>query len=99
MENFDEVALKEVINNLTTKNLIITLASQILEKECDLVEPIYGTKYKIIPFDEEIQNLFEKPDVTKKISKKNLDLPVKNIFLPKNMEIFAKDFDSLPKFP
>ena len=99
MENFDEVNIKKIIDGLKCDNLRIILSSQAFEttNECDSVEPIYGTKYSMKPFTADIFERWKEPKLENYTKK--LDLPIKNKFLPDNMEIFAKDFDSLPLFP
>ena len=65
-------------------NLIICFVSKSLEKECNLTEKFYGTKYakeKLNIKQEDINN-FKYDD------KYLFDYPPENKFAPKNLEIF-----------
>ena len=57
------------------------------DKVAQDVEPFYGTKYKVEEFSESLKEKMRNPKVQEKI-----DLPPKNILIPKN-------FDVLPKIP
>lgn len=86
--------IQETINLFTIENVRISVISKNFEKDCTLTEPIYGTKYSVAPFDEKLKNLLTHPKVDEVH-----DLIKENTFLPKNLELFAKEFDNLPEYP
>jgi len=102
MEEFKPDLIKSTINNLTSKNMRITLLSKSIESQCDKQEKWYGTKYTFEPLSQDLIDLFENPGLEGSSSSKSgkkLDLPPVNHFIPENLEIFAKEGEELPKYP
>ena len=99
MEEFQPEVLQKFINSLALENMRVALISKTLESECDQVEPIYKTKYSGAPLTEEIINSYSNPDISNRKSKKILDLPPDNVFIPKNFNILTEDVENLPKYP
>ena len=99
MEEFQPEVLQKFIHSLALENSRIYLISQTLESECDQVEPIYKTKYSVTPFSQEIINNYNNPDISNRKSKKVLDLPQENVFIPKNFDILTQDVEKSPKYP
>lgn len=98
-EEFKPDQLKTVLDSFTLDNLRILLSSKELQGKCTESEKWYQTKYSREVLPDTIKELFLNPNIEPKKTKKILDLPPKNVFLPKNLEIIAKSFDSLPKYP
>ncbi len=91
-EKYDDLHIKEEIEKLEISNLRIHLISKKCESSCDKIEEIYSIQYSTQLFDQEIFDLYNcRIKVTPKISKKKLDLPPKNIFIPQNFHIFNSD--------
>jgi len=99
MEEFKPDLIKSTIDNLTYKNMRITLLSKSIEGQCDKQEKWYGTKYTFEPISQDLLDAFENPDVGLSKSGKKLDLPPVNHFIPENLEIFAKEGEEVPKYP
>ena len=97
MEAFEPEKIKELLNNLKIDNMRVYLSSKSLEAELNLEEPIYKTKYSFVKFDKEIIDKFNNPQANPLISKKKLDLPVENIFLPQNFEIRTNEATKYPQ--
>lgn len=71
------------------------MVSKDVEQLCDKVEPIYSIKYSFSSFGGDIISLFENKGPVETIqTKKILDLPPKNLFLPKSMQVFGKAKDT-----
>lgn len=98
-EEFKPDQLKKVLDDFTLDNMRIILTSKEVESECTEREKWYKTQNSRTPLPDDIKELFHNPVIQPKKSKKILDLPPKNLFLPKNFEILAKDFEALNKYP
>ena len=99
MEEFQPDVLQKFVNSLTLENMKIFLISKTLESECDQVESIFQTKYSNAPFTQEIIDSYHNFGVVNLKSKKILDLPPTNIFIPKNFDILNTNTEKLPKYP
>ena len=89
---YDEKLIKKYLDLLVLDNLNIFFLSKILEKECNLTEKWYGTKYtkeKLNITLEEI-NSYKCDDI--------FDYPPVNKFLPKNIDILPIP-ENLQKYP
>ena len=89
---YDEALIKKYIDMLTLDNLNIYLVSNSYEKECNLTEQYYGTKYckeKFNITEEEINNYK---------CEHNFDYPPKNEFIPKNFDILPPP-EKISKYP
>lgn len=85
MEEWKPELIQEYLNELTLDNLIVFCEAKAYETDCNLVEPIYGTKYAI----ESLKEL--------KPLECDVSLPEPNIFLPKQLECLPLAPESLPK--
>ena len=99
MEEYNPELIQKALNSLRIDNLRLYLISKSVEKQCDQVEKWYNQKYSCEKFDKEFLQLLENPQVKPSKSGKILDLPPENEFIPENFDLFAKDFESLPKHP
>ena len=91
-KEFNEELIRKYLDLFKMENLNIYFISKSLEKECNLTEKIYGTKYskeKLNITKEEIESY--KCDHI-------FDYPPENKFCPKNLEIFPIG-DNPPKYP
>lgn len=98
-EEFQKDKLQKTIESFKLENLRITLRSKTLQNECDLTLDYYGAKYTKGPIPENIAKLYENPTTEPKVSKKTLDLPGKNPFLPDDLSVHTKNPQQLPDFP
>lgn len=73
IDEFDKTSLNNFINSLTIDNLRIFFTSKSFEKECDLTEPVYSTKYKIEQLSEKLIQNYQNPTQFKE-----LDYPPEN---------------------
>jgi len=71
------------------ERLNVFMQSKSFEDVCTDTEYWMKTKYTVSPFTDDLKNLIKKPNC--KISKKKLDLPPKNEFIPKNFDLLPKD--------
>ena len=97
MEKFQPDLIKQFLDNLKLENMRVYLISLSIASELNMEEPIYKTKYSLVKFDKEIIEKFNNPQVNPKISKKKLELPVANIFLPQNLEIRTNEATPYPQ--
>ena len=91
-KEYNEELIRKYLDLLNLQNLNITFLSKSLEKECDLTEKWYGTKYakeKLTITNEEIES-YKCEHI--------FDYPPENKFIPKNLEIFPIEENS-PKYP
>ena len=91
-KEFNEELIRKYLDLFKIENLNIYFISKSLEKECNLTEKIYGTKYskeKLNITKEEIESY--KCDHI-------FDYPPENKFCPKNLEIFPIE-ENPPKYP
>jgi insulysin len=66
---------------------MIYLSSKDLEGKLDLIEPYFGTQYSVRSIPEDLLAETRHPSIKPLFSYKRLDLPVKNIFLPKDTSL------------
>jgi len=99
MEDFNSDLIHGVIKSLTPDNMRIYLTSKEVEKDCDKAERWYGTKYSCEPLSREFKEMYANPGNSLSNSGKKLDLPPPNLFIPENFQLYANDFNSLPKYP
>ena len=81
-KEYNEELIKKYLDLLNMDNLNIYFMSKSLEKECNLTEPIYGTKYT----KDKLQIKKEEVDAYK--CEHIFDYPPVNKFIPKNLDIF-----------
>ena len=98
LQEYNEELLKKYLDMFDLNNLIICFVSKSLEKECNLTEKFYGTKYA----KEKLNIKTEDIDAYK--FDENLykfDYPPENKFAPKNLEIFQvpKSENNKAKYP
>ena len=89
---FKEPLLKKYLDLLTLDNLNIYFVSKLFEKECNLTENYYGTKYykeKLNITEDEI-NSYNCKDI--------FDYPPENNFIPKNFDILPPP-EKISKYP
>ena len=91
-KEYNEPLIRKYLDLLKLDNLNIIFLSKSFEKECNLTEKIYGTKYykeKMNITDEEINSY---------ICNHNLDYPPENKFIPKDLSIFPFP-ENIGKYP
>ena len=91
-KEYNEPLIRKYLDLLTLDNLNIYFFSNSFEKECNLTEQWYGTKYskeKINITDEEINSY---------TCEHYLDYPPQNKFIPKNLEILPCP-ENISKYP
>ncbi|KAL4508543.1 hypothetical protein ABPG72_003847 [Tetrahymena utriculariae] len=93
-EQYDRQLIQETINQFNIENVRITVISKRFADQCNLTEPIYGTQYSVERINQQLRDLLSNPkiDVIH-------DLIKPNTFLPKNMDLFTKQIDTLPQYP
>ena len=82
-KEYNKDLLRKYLDMFNLDNLIVCFVSKSLEKECNLTEKFYGTKYskeKLSIKKEDIDNF--------KYDKHVFDYPPENKFFPKNLEVF-----------
>jgi len=100
MENYNEELLNQTLNNFTLENLRIVLISKKCEPECTQLEEWYSVKHTQSPFEQYVFDYYEGKNLPNpQRTKKHLDLPPKNIFIPENFELFNQTADGLPENP
>lgn len=71
--------------------MFILLSSQEFESENDMsVEENFGTQYRYQKIPKDIADMFNSPSYQKQYTKKILDLPVKNSFIPKSFQLIEE---------
>lgn len=98
-EEFKPDEIQKTLDSFTLNNLRIVLTSKEVEAECKESEKWYQTKHCKSPMPEEFKELFHNSTIEPKKTKKILDLPPKNLFIPKNFNVSAKDQKSMEKTP
>lgn len=94
---YDSELIQKTVDSFTLENMRIYLISKSVEPEATQTEPIYQTKYFESKFDEEIINRFTSPKYTAHAkNNKILDLPVANIFLPRDFQIKNDEITDKP---
>jgi len=99
MEDYDPVLIQRALDSLRIDNMRLYLISKSVEKQCNLVEKWYSQKYSCEKFTPEFIQLLQNPQIKPSKTGKILDIPPPNEFIPDNFDLFAKDFESLPKYP
>ena len=99
-EEYNEKLLQETIKRFQLNNMRILLLSKEFEKECNLIEEFYGTKYTSEPLSTEITELYTNSwKVQPKITKKKLDYPPENTFIPTDFTLRNTGKSDLPQYP
>ena len=88
MEEFTEEVLKKFIDSLTEKNVMIFLSSKEFTGKLPLKEQYFGTEYSNEPIPEAFLNAMVNTPAVPEKTKKKLDLPIQNTFLPKSTELY-----------
>ncbi|KAM3142497.1 hypothetical protein pb186bvf_005399 [Paramecium bursaria] len=92
MENFQPDLIQRIINQLTTKNILVFLSTKDFKGQLGNQEHYFKTEYLL-------QNL---PETIKQLQINNispqLDLPPRNIFIPNTTEVLNNP-NQLPEFP
>ena len=89
---YKESLIKKYLDLLTLDNLNIYFCSKVFEKECNLTEEYYGTKYykeKLNITEDEI-NSYNCKDI--------FDYPPENNFIPKNFDLLPPP-ENISKYP
>ena len=95
-KEYNEKILKEYLNMFNLNNLNICLLSKTLEKDCDIIEKFYETKYH----KEKLNIKQEDIDNFKYDDKYSFDYPPENKFVPKNLDIFPlENQENKQKYP
>jgi len=90
--DFNEDLIKKYLDMLTLDNLNIFFISNLFEKECNLTEEIYGTKYC-----KEKLNITEE-EINSYKCKYIFDYPPENDFIPKNFDLLPPP-EKINKYP
>jgi len=91
-KEYNEELIKKYLDLLNMENINIYFISKSLEKECNLTEKIYGTKFS----KEKIK--ITKEEIESYKCEHIFDYPPENKFCPKNLDIFPIEEDS-PIYP
>jgi len=89
---FNEPLIRKYLDMLTLDNLNIYFRSNIFEKECNLVEEYYGTKYS-----KEKLNITE-DEINSYKCEHIFDYPPENKFIPKNFDLLPPP-EKISKYP
>ena len=94
-KEYNKDLIKKYLDMFNLNNLYICFLSKSLEKECDLTEKYYGTKYHVEKLN------IKKEDIDSFIYDKHIfDYPPENKFCPKNFEIFKlPEEEPYPRYP
>ena len=95
LKEYNKEIIRKYLDMFNLDNITISFISKSFEKECNLTEKFYGTKY----FKEKL--IIKKEDIDSfKYDKHIFDYPPENKFIPKNLEIFpAPQTDEIQKYP
>lgn len=96
LEDFQPDLIQRILNQMDIKNMRIYVMSESF-KDLESVEPIYGTQYTEKHFDTDIIQRFESPKLLRQKTKKDLDLPIANNFLPKDLSQFIGESTPVPE--
>lgn len=96
MKEFQPELIQKVLDQMTYRNMRIYVSSESFEN-LESIEPIYNTPFTERKIDEDLIKLFENPTFTPVKTKKTLDLPVLNNFLPKNLSKLQGEAEEIPK--
>ena len=91
-KEYNEELIKKYLDLLNMENINIYFISKSLEKECDLTEKMYGTKYS----KEKIK--ITKEEIESYKCEHIFDYPPENKFCPNNIEIFPTG-ENAPIYP
>ena len=91
-KEYNEPLIRKYLDLLTLDNLNIFFLSKSFEKECNLTEKIYGTKYC-----KEKMNITEE-EINSYSCNHNLDYPPENKFIPKDLSIYPFP-ENIGKYP
>jgi insulysin len=97
MEKFQPEMIQNYLNQIQVKTSLIFLISQAFEGKVNSKEPVYGTSYDIEALSPELTSKLTNPQFTPLKSKKKLDLPPRNNFLPERLDILPIDDEILSK--
>ena len=93
IKEIDLDLIKTYLDYLTMDNLNIYFLSQSIEKECELKEEIYGTKYH----KEKLNSLFNEEEINSYKCDHELGYPPENKFYPNNFDILEGKEEKYPK--
>ena len=101
VEKYDFDLLQRTLNSLKIENSLIYLVSKTLEQECPNLEPYFKVKYSSGEIPADLLARMENPSIKPTISKKKIDFPPKNIFIPSNTQplLTSQIKGKLPRFP
>mmetsp|Transcript_12756 Transcript_12756/g.23758 ORF Transcript_12756/g.23758 Transcript_12756/m.23758 type:complete len:956 (-) Transcript_12756:38-2905(-) len=92
--NFDPEKVKEFLNLMTPDNCRVYLLSQSFAGSTDQISQWYGTQYKTTPFTPEISEALNATEFVH--PKYTIDLPLKNPYIPTNLDILPSGSEPLP---
>ena len=95
LTDFKPELIQKTIDQMTVESMRIYLISESFDK-LEAVEPIYGTQYTERPFDVDLIKRMKSPNLQRITTRKNLDLPLINSFLPRNLLQFKSEGSELP---
>ena len=92
IEEYNEDVIKKYLMGLKQENCNIYLFSKEFEKDCNLTEKWYGTKYTKEKFN------FSQEEIDNVICNYPLDYPPENLFFPENLDIL-KEPEEIKQYP
>ena len=95
LEYFQPELIQKILNQLNYDNMRIYLISDTFEN-LDSIEPIYNTHYTEKPFDSYLIKKFQFQELFPQKTKKILDLPIPNHFLPRDLSLYKNEESELP---
>jgi len=96
LKEFQPDFVQKILDQMTTENMRISVMSESFEN-LESIEPIYNTAYTEKKLDSDMIKRFQNPIHSPKLTKKALDLPIPNNFLPKNLEQLQGESEEIPK--
>lgn len=93
MEKYEPKRTKEILNQLQAENMMIIMKSKSFEGKTSLAEPYYNVKYNEMRIPDSILDKFENPSQN---YMDRLDLPLKNEFIPNDLELIQTELKEGP---
>ncbi len=95
LTDFKPELIQTTIDQMIVESMRIYLISESFDK-LEAVEPIYGTQYTEKPFDSDLIKRMKSPNLQRSKTRKTLDLPLINNFLPRNLLQFKNEGSEIP---
>lgn len=91
---YDEKAIRELIDLMVPENMIVSLASSSCKELAKTEEKWYKSMYSYEAFSDQLKNRLHYPQINPSKNGKILGLPPVNILVPKNVELLPKLSDA-----